>query len=144
MPDIGVHRKGEVNLPGLLEKLRGGLGEYVGAIGCFVGVVRGLSKTGGRVKSLRYEGAGDALKKLGEIAGDAEGEPNISRVMIHHIVDELRPGEDAIYVLVAGHSREDVFEALPKIMDRVKKEVPIWKKEVTERGEYWIHELPER
>lgn len=61
--------------------------------------------------------------------------------MIHHVIDELKPGEDAIYVLVAGQNRADVFAALPEIMNRVKKEAPIWKKEVTKTREYWIHEL---
>jgi len=44
MPDVGIHRKGEVDLPKLLKKLKRGLAKNVGAIGCFVGVVRGLSK----------------------------------------------------------------------------------------------------
>jgi molybdopterin synthase catalytic subunit len=42
---------------------------------------------------------------------------------------------------VAGRHRGDVFEALPKIMDRIKSEVPIWKKEITETKEYWVHEV---
>ena len=140
MPDVGIHRKGEVDLPKLLKKLKRGLTKNVGAIGCFVGVVRGLSKKSEKVKFLEYEGSDDALKKLKEIATEIEKRPNIQRVMIHHVIDELKPGEDAIYVLVAGQNRADVFTALPEIMNRVKKEVPIWKKEVTETREYWVHE----
>jgi len=140
MPDVGIHRKGEVDLPKLLKKLKLGLAKNVGAIGCFVGVVRGLSKKSEKVKFLEYEGSDDALKKLKEIATETEKQPNIQRVMIHHVIDELNPGEDAIYVLVAGQNRADVFTALPEIMNRVKKEVPIWKKEVTETREYWVHE----
>ena len=141
MPDVGIHRKGEVDLPKLLKKMKRGLAKNVGAIGCFVGVVRGLSKKSEKVKFLVYEGSDDALKKLKEIATEIEKRPNIRRVMIHHVIDELKPGEDAIYVLVAGQNRADVFTALPEIMNRVKKEVPIWKKEVTETREYWAHEL---
>ena len=141
MPDVGVHRKGEVDLPKLLKKLKRGLAKNVGAIGCFIGVVRGTSKKGEKVKFLKYEGSEDALKKLEKIATEVEKQPNIRRVMIHHVVDEIKPGEDAIYVLVAGQNRADVFTALPEIMNRVKKEVPIWKKEVTEKREYWAHEL---
>ena len=141
MSDVGVHRKGEVDLPKLLKKLKRGLAKNVGAIGCFIGVVRGTSKKGEEVKFLKYEGSEDALKKLKKIATEVEKQPNIQRVMIHHVVDEIKPGEDAIYVLVAGQNRADVFTALPEIMDRVKKEVPIWKKEVTEKREYWAHEL---
>ena len=144
MPDVGIHPKGEVNLPDLFRKLRQDVGENVGAIGCFVGVVRGISEEGERVKFLRYQSSEDAVKKLEQMAADIEKRPNIRRVMIHHIVDQIAPGEDAIYVLVAGHRRDDVFKALPELMNRVKAEVPIWKKEVTERREYWIHELAEK
>jgi molybdopterin synthase catalytic subunit len=141
LPDVGIHRKGEVDFPSLLEKFRRELGGSVGAIGCFIGVVRGISKEGEEIKSLRYERSAEAVGKLEEIASDVERSPDISRVMIHHVIDELKPGEDAIYVLVAGKRRDEVFKALPKIMDRIKVEVPIWKKEVTGTKEYWINEV---
>jgi molybdopterin synthase catalytic subunit len=141
LPDVGIHRKGEVDFPSLLEKFRRELGGSVGAIGCFIGVVRGISKEGEKIKSLRYEHSDEAVGKLEEIASDVERSPDISRVLIHHVIDELKPGEDAIYVLVAGKRRDEVFKALPKIMDRIKVEVPIWKKEVTETKEYWINEV---
>ncbi len=144
MPDVGIHLKGEVSLPDLFQKLKQDIGENVGAVGCFVGVVRGLSEDGERVKFLRYQSSEDAVKKLEQIAADIEKRPDIWRVMIHHVVDQIAPGEDAIYVLVAGRRRDDVFRALPELMNRVKAEVPIWKKEVTEQREYWVHELAER
>ena len=117
MPDVGIHQKGEVDLPILLQKLKRELGGKAGAVGCF-----------------------EAIKGLEQIAADIERLPGIMRVMIHHVIDDLTPGEDAIYVLVAGEHRAEVFSALPKIMDRVKTKALIWKKEVTETGEYWIHE----
>ena len=57
------------------------------------------------------------------------------------IIDDLKPEEDAIYVIVSGRHRAEVFSAIPQIMDRVKKEVPIWKKEFTTTKEYWVHEV---
>ncbi|MEM4187767.1 MAG: molybdenum cofactor biosynthesis protein MoaE [Candidatus Hadarchaeum sp.] len=144
MPDVGVHRKGEVNFHGLLERLKASLDEEVGAIGCFVGVIRGVSLESESVKYLHYESAEDAVEKLEEIASDFERRPGIKRVMIHHVVDELSPGDDAIYVLVAGVRRAEVFRALPEIMDSVKKEVPIWKEEVTEKKRRWGHEIGHR
>lgn len=140
MPDVGVHRKGELEFSDLLRRLREDLCEEIGAIGCFIGVVKAISREGEKVKFLSCEAAEDAAKKLQEIAAEIERKPNIKRVMIHHIVDQLTPGEDIVYVLVAGKKREGVFKVLPEIMNRVKTEVPIWKKEVTERREYWIHE----
>jgi len=141
MPEVGIHRKGEVELSRLLEHLRRELGKEVGAIGCFIGVVRGISKEGEIVKSLRYECSDEALGKIGEIASDIEERPNISRVIIHHVIDDLKPGDDAIYVIVAGRHRGEVFMGLSEIMDRIKAEVQIWKKEITEGREYWVHEV---
>ena len=138
MPDVGTHRKGEVDFFTLLRKLKSELKGKVGAIASFVGIVRGTSEGGEPVKHLHYECSEEAREKLEEIAADAERRPGISRVLIHHVIDDLKPGEDAIYVIVAGKHRAEVFAALPQIMDRVKAEAPIWKKEITETGEYWV------
>ena len=141
MPDVGIHRKGEVDLSTLLKKLKRELKGKAGAITSFVGTVRGTSKDGENVKYLHYECAEGVIKELERIAAEVEGLPGILGVMIHHVIDDLKPGEDAIYVLVAGEHRAEVFRALSRIMDRVKAEVPIWKKEVTETREYWVHEV---
>ncbi len=141
MADVGVHRKGEVDLTSLLARLRKRAGKDVGAIGSFVGVIRGKSCDGESVRHMRYEAADEAVAKLAEIAGDVEKRPGIKMVMIHHVVDQITPGEDAVYVLVAGSGRAEVFKALPEIMDRVKTDVPIWKEEVTDKKRRWGHEL---
>ena len=140
MADVGIHRKGEVNLPQLLARLRADLGKEVGAIGCFIGIVRGQSGEGEKVQYLSYEAAEEAMEKLEKIAKEIERRYKVKGVMIHHVVDEVSPGEDAIYVLVAGAHRGEVFKALPEIMDRVKTDVPIWKKEVTKGKGRWGHE----
>lgn len=134
MPDIGIHQKGEVDLPILLQKLKSELGGKAGAVGCFVGVVRETSKDGKKVKYLHCECAEEAIKELGQIAADIERLPGILRVMIHHVIDDLTPGEDAVYILVAGEHRAEIFSALPQIMDRVKTKALIRKKEVIETG----------
>lgn len=121
--------------------MKASLAKDIGAIGCFVGVVRGVTSNGETVRYLHYEKAEDAVDKLREIATDFESRPGIKMVMIHHVIDELSPGDDAIYVLVAGVRRAEVFRTLPEIMDRVKKEVPIWKEEVTDKGRRWGHEI---
>lgn len=138
LADVGIHRKGELDFIKLIEKIKRGLGKEAGALGCFVGIVRGTSKGGEPVKYLHYECSKEAGKELERIAADMEKRPGISRVWIHHVIDDLKPGEDAIYVIVAGEHRGEVFAALPQIMDRIKAEVPIWKKEITETKEYWV------
>lgn len=140
MPEVGIHGKGEVELPALLEEFKRKLGDETGAIGCFIGRVRGRSKGGEPVKALHYESSDEAARGLGEIAAKAEERDGISRVAIHHVVDDVGPGEDVLYVIVAGEHCAEIFEALPWIMDRIKGEAQIWKKEITETKEYWAHE----
>lgn len=137
-----VHKKGEKNFSQIFESFKDRLSDEIGAIGSFVGLVRGRGKKGGKLEKLHYETAESADQELEEIARKVEKEfSGVSEVAIHHIVDDLSPGEEIVYVLAAGRHREEVFEALPEIMERVKTEVRIWKKEVTESEEYWMHEV---
>lgn len=141
MPEAGVCRKGEIDLPKLLDQFRQKLDNKSGAIGCFIGVVRGETEGGEKVKMLHFESSDEVTRKLEEIAACAEKEAGISNVAIYHVVDDLKPGEDVLYVLVAGGHRAEVFGILSRVVDQVKSGAPIWKKEVTETREYWMHEL---
>jgi molybdopterin synthase catalytic subunit len=138
MAEAGIHRKGEIDLTKLVENVRKKSGKELGAIACFVGVVREKSKKGGPVKCLHYEAAGESKTTLLEIATQTEKKPGILHVQIHHVIDDLRPGEDAIYVVVGAKHRKEAFKVLSEIMDRVKKEPMIWKKEVTKKGGNWV------
>ncbi len=141
MSEASVCRKGEIDLPKLLERLRQKLDNKSGAIGCFIGVVRGETEGGEKVKLLHFESSDEATRKLEEIAASAEREAGISHVAIYHVLDDLKPGEDVLYVLVAGEHRAEVFRTLSQVVDQVKSEAPIWKKEITETREYWMHKL---
>ncbi len=144
MADSGTHKKGEISFSQLLEDFKKDIGEEVGAIASFIGIVRKKAKDGGTVKKLHYESAENVEEELENIAKEIEEEmEGISEIIIHHIIDDLEPGDDIIYVLVGGNHREEVFQTLPNIMNRVKDKSRIWKKEITENDEYWIHEIEE-
>jgi molybdopterin synthase catalytic subunit len=64
--------------------------------------------------------------------------PGIIELAIHHVIDALKVGEPSLFVAVLGKHRQDVFPALSETVERVKKEVPIWKKEFTTRDAYWV------
>jgi molybdopterin synthase catalytic subunit len=138
MPLGRVYRKGEVDLSSLLKRLRENLREDVGAIGCFVGVVRGVSEEGERVRVLHYEAAEEAAQTLAEIAEEVERKFGLSEMQIHHIVDDLEPGDDAVYVIACSKHRKEVFEALAEAMNLIKSKALIWKKEITETKAYWL------
>ncbi len=140
---VGVHRKGEVSLIDLMEDIRSGSEVHrAGAIGCFVGIVRGVAKEGDEVRRLEFEAhKRAAMKSLRKIASDILNRPGVVDIRIHHNVGELGVGDDIVYIVVAGGHREDVFQALRDAIDRLKEETPIWKKEYSSSGEYWVSDV---
>ena len=140
---VGIHKKGEVSLIDLIRDVRAGSEVYkAGAIACFVGIVRGVAKDGGEIKKLELEAHKKvAVKSLSKIVSDILNRPGIVDVRIHHNVGELNVGDDIVYIVVAGRHREDVFQALRDAIERVKRETPIWKKEYSTFGEYWVSEV---
>lgn len=127
-------------MAGLLEEIRGRPDAHrAGAIACFIGVVRGIGHNGSRVVKLEYE-AHERLaeEELRRIAEEVASRPGVIDVSIHHNVDTMSPGDDILYVLVMGVHREDVFWGVQTAVEELKKRAPIWKKEHTEGGSYWV------
>jgi len=114
--------------------------ENVGAICIFLGVVRGTSK-GKRVLRLEYEAHGElAPKVLLKLLEDARTRYHILDGTIEHKVGTAGVGEPVMCVAVASEHRLEGFRALMELVDRVKQEAPIWKKEITEEGGRWVEE----
>ncbi len=114
--------------------------EKCGAIAVFVGFVRGISD-GKKVVKLEYEMFEELYRKrVEEIMERIKGREGVVDVRIHHKVGSLRPGEDILYVVVMGRDRKSVFEPLKECVELIKRELPIWKKEVYEDGEMWVHD----
>jgi len=59
-------------------------------------------------------------------------------VEIFHRTGKVMAGENIVYVAVMGRGRKDVWKALEDAVEGMKKELPVWKKEVFEGGEIWI------
>jgi molybdopterin synthase catalytic subunit len=124
-------------LPSLIEHLKGSSDE-VGAIAIFIGVVRGASSDG-RVLKLSYE-AHETLAHnvLESIVEDVKRKYGLIDVVAEHKLGDVLVGEDIMYVLVASKHRDEAYKALTELVDRIKHEVPIWKKEYTERSVKWV------
>jgi molybdopterin synthase catalytic subunit len=138
----GLHKKGEVDLNHMMADLSQ-LADYhkAGAVACFVGVVREdpVQKDDAKVIRLEYEAYTEvALRRMQEIRDGMKKKPGILEVSIHHIIDTLNVGEPSLFVAVLGKHRHEVFSALSETVERVKKEVPIWKKEFTSKQAYWV------
>jgi molybdopterin converting factor subunit 1 len=109
-----------------------------GAVCVFEGVVRNHSK-GKRTLYLEYEGYESmALKKLEEIGVFVRHAWDIGTVAIVHRLGDLQIGETSVAVIVTSSHRRAAFDACHYAIDKLKKVVPIWKKEFFEDGEVWI------
>lgn len=113
-----------------------------GGVSCFIGVVRGFSEDGRAVEGLGYEAyEEEAVKAMEKIRAEMLARGGVVEVAIHHVVDELEIGDEILYVVVAARSRKEAFPTLIETVERVKNEVPIYKKEALKNGEaYWVSE----
>ena len=109
-----------------------------GAICVFEGVVRNNSK-GKRTLHLVYEAYDTmALKKLEEIGIFVKHAWEIGCIALIHRLGHLDIGETSVAVIVTSAHRRAAFDACHYAIDKLKKDVPIWKKEFFEAGELWV------
>ena len=120
--------------------------QKAGALGIFIGVVRGETLDGKKVEKLELEAYEEkANEVLTSICNELKKKEGIIDVQIHHLLGEFNVGEELVYVVVAGSHRTDVFPVLEEAVERYKKETPVFKKEhvITEKGKpsaYWVAE----
>lgn len=110
-----------------------------GAVVTFDGIVRD-NFDGRAVRYLEYEAyAAMAEKKMAEIAEEMRNKFAVGDVAMVHRIGRLEIGESSILIAVAAPHRRPAFEACAYAMDRVKEEVPVWKKEFFTDGEsHWV------
>ena len=117
--------------------MRSSVGE--GAIVSFVGVTRSEGSASGKIKTLTLEHHPRLTSKsLEDIAHDAADRFAISHVRIIHRCGALRPGEAIVFAGASSPHRRDAFEAADYLMDRLKTEAVLWKREDGEHGSVWI------
>ena len=113
-------------------------GEAYGGLVTFSGSVRNQTR-GRRVLRLEYEAYPPmAEKKLAEIGAEVAGKFNGTRLAIVHRVGTLTPGELAVVIAAAAPHRKEAFLGCEHAIERLKQDVPIWKKEFFEDGEVWV------
>ncbi len=105
----------------------------------FLGTVRDHSDAG-QVTGLSYEAWVElAVRRLEEIAGEMfDGWPLLKVALLHRVGD-LDVGEVSVVVACSAGHRAEGFEACRHGIERLKQDVPIWKKEHLASGESsWV------
>ena len=109
-----------------------------GAITTFIGTVRELTK-GKRTLHLEYEAYKPmAVKKLTEIGEEIKKKWPDAKIAITHRVGRLEIMDIAVVIAVSSPHRKVAYEANEYAIERIKRIVPIWKKEFWEDGTEWI------
>lgn len=114
-----------------------------GAVLLFLGTVRNHHE-GRPVQRLTYSAYRPmALAKLRRIVEELEGAGDRLRVAIVHRLGDVPLAEPSVVIAVASPHREAAYEASRTALERLKKEVPIWKREHYADGEVrWREEEP--
>lgn len=99
-----------------------------GAIVAFNGIVRDHDE-GRSVVFLEYEAHPSAVEVLQAVAASIAAEfPGVT-LAVHHRTGRLEVGDVALVAAVASAHRAAAFAACSALVDRVKQQVPIWKRQ---------------
>ena len=79
-----------------------------------------------------------AIKLLEAMAADAVKRWGCEAIRIAHAQGPVLPGQASVVIQVATPHRSEAFLACRHLIDRIKHELPIWKREIWERGETFV------
>ena len=113
-----------------------------GAALVFEGVVRNQTR-GRKTLYLDYEAYEEmALQQMNSLANQALQQFQIRDVAIVHRLGRLEIGETSVLIAVASAHRAAAFDACRWLIDTLKRNVPIWKREHFEDGAVWADGEP--
>jgi molybdopterin synthase catalytic subunit len=111
--------------------------EGCGAIVSFLGITRGQEGEA-TVLRLEFDAWQDKLKPvLYDLAQQAIDAFGVHAVAMAHRTGSVGPQEPIVAIHVGSPHRKEAFVACEWLIDELKKQAPIWKKEVTTDGETW-------
>jgi len=109
-----------------------------GALVSFVGTCR--TETGGSaVDELRIDHyPGFTEKEIARLAEETSRRFSCPDLLVVHRVGAIRPGEAIVLVAALSTHRSDAFEVVRILMDYLKTDAPLWKKETGPGGARWV------
>lgn len=110
----------------------------VGAIVTFEGTVRDNAR-GKKVVRLHYEAFGEmAQKQLLKITQDAQKKWPDAIISVMHRTGTLEIGEVSVAIAVGSPHRAEAFETCRFVIEELKRDVTIWKRELYEGSAEWV------
>jgi molybdopterin synthase catalytic subunit len=111
-----------------------------GAVVSFSGVVRDHDD-GRKVRALEYSGHPGASDVIARVAAQiAVTHPQVQALAVSHRIGPLAIGDSALACAVSAAHRAEAFAACAALVDEVKLQLPIWKRqEFTDGSEEWVN-----
>ena len=105
----------------------------IGAHDIFLGQVRADAINGKKVQAIDYSVYAEmAENKFHEIRETTFSRYDLTCMHIYHSLGKVKAGEICLFVFVSAPHRKDAFKALEYLVEEIKKEVPVFGKEIFE------------
>ncbi|MBN2109610.1 MAG: molybdopterin synthase [Methanosarcinaceae archaeon] len=142
--DLVLVQEDWVTLGSLVRKVKSNPDiRFSGGIATFTGIVRQVTGET-HTNALEFEKYADVAESaMNRICTEMKQREGIIDVRMYHRTGLIKAGEDIVYIVVAASHRRELFVTLADSLERLKEEVPIWKKEFTIDGDFWVHDVTE-
>ncbi len=132
---VGELSESPLDVAALVERVRR---DDCGGVMVFEGTVRSPNH-GHQVLALEYEAWEDrAPAQLARIAAEVAEQHGLGAALAVHRIGRVEVGHPAVVVVAVGVHRDAAFLGARDLIDRVKAEGWIWKKELRSDGEVWV------
>lgn len=113
-----------------------------GAVCVFEGIVRNNTR-GRQTLYLEYEAYETmAQQEMERLVQHAMQQFGVREVIVHHRLGRIEISDASVFIAVASAHRAAAFDACRWLIDTLKKQVPIWKKEFFIDGAVWADGEP--
>lgn len=103
----------------------------IGAHSIFLGQVRADAFEAGLVEAIEYTSYQEmALEKMHHIREALFEKYHLTCMHVHHSLGRVAVGEICLFVFVSSKHRQAAIEACSELVESIKKELPIWGKEI--------------
>ena len=109
-----------------------------GAVVTFSGVVRNHDdgRAVDRIEYVAHPSAGDVLAR---VAAEVAARTDVDALAVSHRLGELAIGDCALAVAVSAAHRAEAFAVAALLVDEVKRQLPVWKRQVfTDGTDEWV------
>ncbi|MGK7392499.1 MAG: molybdenum cofactor biosynthesis protein MoaE [Candidatus Cyclobacteriaceae bacterium M2_1C_046] len=109
----------------------------IGGHSIFLGQIRADEKENGKVTAIEYTAYEEmALKQAHEIREDIFAKYDLTCMHIYHSLGAINVGEICLFVFTSSKHRKPAIDACEELVERIKKELPIWGKEILDNKDY--------